>query len=226
MRIASTSRLCSPSSRAIIGPDVANRHAGGQGFGGGLVALELGGDLIDRGRQFGERAGRPGGVRVLAEGGLPCGDGRLELCGAAGGVLLGGVGHGPVRIVRHGRVGVERVETEPGPHVAEEVLLAPPVEHRPRDRTRIIVGAGGDDRGLVAGVAQPDDLAAREVPAGSVGAVAEPDSPVREPVGVGGPTVIDDGVLDERCRRLTAGRVLAVGEDVEPGRVELGEQFR
>jgi hypothetical protein len=90
-----------------------------------LVAefVEGGLELLEGGRQL------SGWVVVAAEGGLGVGHDLLELAHAPRGGTFGGVGHAALGVVVDGGVGVERVEGEVLPGVAEVVLLAPPVEH-------------------------------------------------------------------------------------------------
>src|SRR5258705_303951 len=68
----------------------------------------------------------------------------------------------PARVVRRGGVGVEGVGGEPGPGVAEVVLLPPPRRHAPAHLPGRKVAPGGehvDLPGCAAGVAAGGDLA-------------------------------------------------------------------
>lgn len=110
-------------------------------------------------------------------------------------------------------------------HVAEEVLLTPPREHGVCHGSRIGIVQRGDDLGLVsADGIEPGDLTAVEV--ATVGVVGDEDPSVAEQVVVSVTrSVLERDPLERRGGFLGRGS-LEVGEDVEAGSVEPGEELR
>jgi hypothetical protein len=119
--------------------EVAELDAGGSGCRGGFGVAQFAIGGLDWGLQgveqlVGEEDGLPGGGAAQLEqrgvaGGLCCCGGGFGLPGAGGGGLFRWAGYHPVRVVRRGGVGVERVEGvegEVGARTAEVVLFAPP----------------------------------------------------------------------------------------------------
>ena len=193
--------------------------------GAGLVEHLVGdGDgLAGGGAAQREQRGVPSGFGVLGEG--------LGPADLGGGGLLRRVRHQPARVVRGGGVGVEGVEGEPGPGVAEVVILPPPRRHPPAHLPGVQVPPGGQDADLPGGPVAGGDPAG-DLPQPHRLALARPladrqlGSGVGQVVVVIPAAVVGAGDLAERVRGKIGGGLLAPGEQVEPSRGDVGEQGR
>lgn len=221
-------------SEARVGGQLTQSEAG-RGLGHGLLQL---GDLLpgeaDVEGQVGVgnleaahgRASRFGVVHGLGT------QGRLQLVelllssgqlAAEAGAL--GVGDHALRVVGLAGVGVEAVECEVLAGVAEVVLLPPAGEHAMGHGNRAEVGPAGQDGSLMV-VAAAGDLTHRQ---GLGPALASRQAQAGPAVGelvLVGLAVGDQALLGEGTPGLPAHFALAVGEEVEAGLDDLGEELR
>ena len=84
-----------------------------------------------------------------------CGAGRRQRLGQR---LAGGIRHGPGGVGRLDGVGDQGIEGEVLPHVAEEVLLGPPLKHAIGHGLDRQFSPGREDRGLVPAPTEPPDF--------------------------------------------------------------------
>src|ERR1019366_3505416 len=155
------------------------------------------------------------------------GAGDADLVAGAG---FGGVGDHPGRVVGLVGVAVQGVESEVFAGVFEVVLLAPAGGHPVSDLRGGQVGAVGQDRGLVpAGTAphdQPQPQRAGRLAAGlGAGGDGQVDEPFGELVGVGGAV---GALVVHRGEGFAGGAgpgAFEVGQHVEPGGDDLGEDL-
>lgn len=158
--------------------------------------------------------------------GLPGGDHRRQRLDLPARALLRGIGNGPVEVVGRGGVRVQAVQAEPMAHAAEEALLPPPREHQVGDLGGVEVSAGRQDLGLMPIGAFAGDLATLEGPlTPAVVGVGDADLPLGQIPHLHTAAPIDQSVLGERLVRLSGLVAFAVGQDVEPGGVQLREQL-